>query len=109
MSDMSIAMICGTLILWIVAKTYSNVKKITANLYMMTVSDVQNDSLPQSPYGLVRSKDYKGDTGYTITKNGNVVKIHGTENTYDVYKYMESAIEVMNKYEKMEGYRLTKV
>jgi len=107
-SDVSIAMICVTIIVWIVAKTYSNVKKITASVYEMTVAAVQNDSLPKSPYGVVRSKDYKGDTGYTITKNGNVVKIHGTE-AYDVYKYMETAVSVINQYETIEGYRLTKV
>lgn len=105
---MSIAMICGTIIVWIAAKTYSNVKKITANLYQMTVSGVENDTLPKSPYSVVRSKDTRGEAGYSITKNGDILKLYGTE-SYDVYKYMETAISIINKYETIEGYRLTKV
>lgn len=108
MSDVSIAMICVTIIVWIVAKTYSNVKKITANVYEMTVTAVQNDSLPKSPYGVVRAKDVQGQKGYAITKDGGILKMYGTE-AYDVYKYMETAVSVINQYETIEGYRLTKV
>lgn len=106
---MSIAMICGTVIIWIAAKTYSNVKKITANLYEMTVADALDETLPKSPYGVVRTKNRKGDFGYSITKNGDIVKIHGTENTYEVFNYLSTAISYINQYEKIEGYRLTKV
>lgn len=104
---MAILLICCTIAFCTLCLMIVNVKKITAKLYERMITD---ENLPKSPYGLIRTKNYMGHFGYTITKDGEIIYIPGKEKkSYEVFSSLDSAINQINVYEKLEGYRLTRI
>lgn len=103
----STIVICSTIAFCTLCSMFCNVKKISSELYKQIAI---NDSLPKSPYSLIRTKNYKGELGYTITKDGEIIYLPKTNNTeYEVYSTISGAIYEINVLEKIEGYRLTKL
>ncbi|AFC21918.1 hypothetical protein GAP32_461 [Cronobacter phage vB_CsaM_GAP32] len=104
---MSTLIICCTVAFCVLCLTVYNIKKVSADLYKKVCID---DNLPKSPYGLIRTKNYLGNMGYTITKNGEIIYIPGTDNKqYEVYSSLSSAIDHINILEKIDGYKLTEL
>lgn len=89
--------------------TYFNVKRIAADIYIKTVRVHEgiNDDLPASPYSIEPAKSTTNVSGFTILKNGKLMKLAGTTGAFTVYADIESAIKQMNKYEKLDRVRLT--
>jgi len=89
---------------------YINVKSIAATIYIKTVrvhEEIDSD-LPESPYSVYPAKTQAGKTGFTILKNGRYMTIGGS-NQYTVYHMLEDAVIAMNKYEKLDRVRVTKL
>lgn len=103
----STLIICCTIAFCTICLMICNVRKVTANVYAQVAT---YDALPKSPYSLIRTKNFEGNMGYTVTKNGEIIYIPGTQNKqYEVFRSLESAIFQINTLEKIEGYRLTTV
>lgn len=90
---------------------YINVKSIAATIYIKTVrvhEEIDSD-LPESPYSIYPAKTQAGKIGFTILKNGRHMTLSGSVNQYTVYHNMEDAVTAMNKYEKLDRVRITKL
>ncbi len=103
----STLIICCTIAFCSICLMICNIKKVTAKVYTQVAAI---DSLPKSPYSLIRTRNSEGHIGYTITKDGEIIYIPGTENkVYEVFGSLSNAIFYINTLEKIEGYRLTTV
>lgn len=99
--------ICCTIAFCTLCITIYNVRKVSADVYQRVLID---DSLPKSPYSLIRTKNREGQMGYSITKEGKIIYIPGTgDSQYEVYGNLNSVMRQINILEKVEGYRLTTV
>lgn len=87
--------------------TLISCKLIAANIYNKTIEkyDPTPTKLLKSPYGISREKGSSGNVGYSITKNGNLLRTHG--NSFVVYGNLSGALHDINMYETLEGYELT--
>lgn len=83
--------------------SFLGARMIAANLYHKMIQDHEGK---KSPYGLVITKNNKNEFGYSITKNGNIIKVPNSSQ-YPVYRNIPDAISYMNVLEKLEGYALT--
>lgn len=90
---------------------YVNVKNIAATIYIKTVQVHEgiDSDLPLSPYSIYPAKAQNGRVGFGILKNGRVMALSGASNQSAVYSTMEDALTDMNKYEKIDRVRLTKL
>lgn len=104
---MSTLIVCCTIAFCALCLMIYNVKKVSADVYKRIVID---DTLPKSPYSLIRTKNSAGYMGYSITKDGKIMYIPGTGDTrYEVHTEIRTAIYHINVMEKIEGFRLTTV
>jgi hypothetical protein len=90
---------------------YVNVKNIAATIYIKTVQVHEgiDSDLPESPYSIYPAKAQNGNIGFSIFKNGRVMPLVGASNQSTVYHTMEDALTDINKFEKIERVRLTKL
>lgn len=103
----STLIICCTIAFCSICLMICNIKKVTAKVYAQVATI---DTLPKSPYSVIRTKNSLGYMGYTITKNGQIIYLPGTDNKqYEVFRNLDNAIFQINTFEKIEGYRLTTV
>lgn len=87
--------------------TLISCKLIAANIYNKTIEKYEPSpkKLLKSPYGFSREKGQNGNVGYSITKNGALLRTD--QRSFVVYGDISGALRDINMYETLEGYELT--
>ena len=62
---------------------------------------------PPSPYTIGPAQNNDWGIGYCIRKSGTPLYLQGTKSTYVVYGSLSSAMQDMNRYEQLDGVRIT--
>ncbi|AQW89000.1 hypothetical protein FDH34_gp445 [Serratia phage BF] len=103
---MNILIICTTIMFISALIALMVNRSIAARIYERTILDLAQSDLPDSPYGVSREPRGDGSWGYCITKNGKIVF---SSDTAQIFPSIGTIINEINKLEKIEGYKLTRV
>ena len=109
MSDIQVLLLCATMCFITIGVVIHLNAKTAAKLYQ-TLVDPESVKKPKSPYGIVREIGTNGSWGYCITKDGKIMySSDGETRTATVFARIEQAISEINIFEKLEGYKVTKL
>ena len=113
MTDVQIMLICTAIIACLAWAIHCSTKTIAARLHCRSLGIPYEEPKPKkpapsSPYGLIHTNSSKGTWGFCITKNGEIYRSSEFASA-PVYPSVESAMKVMNTYEKIDGYKITSI
>ncbi|AFC21917.1 hypothetical protein GAP32_460 [Cronobacter phage vB_CsaM_GAP32] len=113
MTDVQIIIICTAIVAFCAWSIHNSTKTIAARLHCRVMGipyeePKQSKPLPSSPYSIIHTCSNKGTWGFCVTKHGEIYR-SSTYASAPVYPKLEAAIQVMNAYEKIEGYKITTI
>lgn len=108
MSIEQVLMFCTIVLAISACVIHRSTKTIAARLYCraMGIEYEAPKELPKSPYGIIHTNATDNSWGFCITKDGEIYRSSKYASA-PVYHNINGAIQVMNTYEKLEGYKIT--